>query len=136
MVAITGWSWDLTGVTNEILSNWAGLALETLSLSQLDLASLITVLGRSSALTILSDTTVSGELSKWAVDALVGGLVVLLVALTGWSWDLAVVTNEILSNWACLALIALSLAQLNLTSLITVLRGSSALTVLGISTVT
>jgi hypothetical protein len=99
LVAITGWSWDLTGVTNEILSYWTGLALETLCLSQLDLTSLITVLSRSSALTILSDTTVSGELSNWAIDALVGVLVVLLVALTCWSWDLTVVTNEILSYW-------------------------------------
>ena len=146
LVAITLWSnnWSraTVGISIESLSNIAGLALIALILAQLDLSSLITVLSGSSANSILSDTTVSGELSNRAVLALVAGLVELLVAITlwsldNWSWLLAIVSESIegLSKLALLALIALILAQLNLTLSITVLGSLSTHHVLGAKTV-
>jgi hypothetical protein len=116
------------------------LALIALSLAQLDLSSSITVLARLSTNTVLDAlTTVSGELTSGAVLTLVGGLVVLLVAITLWSnnWSRATVgiSIESLSNVARLALIALSLAQLDLSSLVTVLSGSSANSILSGTTI-
>ena len=108
-------------VTSEDLTNWTGLALIALLLSQLNLSSSITVLVICSANTILSVTSVSRELSSSTVYALVSGLVILLETCASWSWDSASVTNEVLSNWAGLALIALILSKLNLTTSITVL---------------
>ena len=111
LVATTCWSWESATVTgNELLSNWASLALIALLLSQLDSSTLVATLDE-----VLASSSVSiSKLTIRAVVTSVGGRVVTLIALAGWLNYTLVVNNNLVKTSTSLASEALVLCKLKL----------------------